>query len=77
MVAAAAVDRDLIARAKSHHYSTFALYPRDEFERALTTFEERLREIVNGNKFIDHQAHNTMVIARRGRNGRYGHDVSP
>lgn len=34
----------LLQQAREAHYSTFRLYPNDEFERALSTFSERLSD---------------------------------
>ncbi|MCK4415235.1 MAG: class I SAM-dependent methyltransferase [Candidatus Eisenbacteria sp.] len=35
----------LVEKACRHHYSTFALYTRDEFEQALSEFQDRIRRV--------------------------------
>ncbi|HSH00085.1 MAG TPA: class I SAM-dependent methyltransferase [candidate division Zixibacteria bacterium] len=68
---------ELVAKARSHHYSTFALYPPEEFEAAVTIFERELRKRVNGNPRVAHQGHNTLLLARRLTNGHITCDVAP
>lgn len=67
----------LLEKARAHHYSTFALYPPDKFTQALSVFEERLRTLVNGNLEIEHQAFNTLLLARRLESARVACDVAP
>lgn len=54
----------LLKRTRDFHYSTFALYPPDEFSRALETFGQRLSEFGRGDQ-VTHTAENTLVLARR------------
>ena len=54
----------LLNRACNFHYSTFTLYPSDEFRFALKTFTKRLTEISSDGR-IEHTAKNIMVFARR------------
>jgi SAM-dependent methyltransferase len=54
----------LLNRAYNLHYSTFTLYPADEFRFALEKFAKRLTSLVKDGK-IEHTAENTMVLARR------------
>ena len=54
----------LLNRARNFHYSTFALYPSDEFERAMTVFAEKLAQLSVDGK-IEHTAENILVLARR------------
>jgi ubiquinone/menaquinone biosynthesis C-methylase UbiE len=54
----------LLKRARNFHYSTFTLYPADEFRLALETFAKRLADISSKGK-IEHTARNTMVLIRR------------
>ncbi len=53
----------LLKRARHGHYSTFALYSKEEFKRALKTFAERMAELTDGG-MIRHTAENTLVLAR-------------
>jgi len=53
----------LLGRACRFHYSTFALYPPEEYQRSLAIFAERLAALGNGP--IEHSAENTLVLARR------------
>jgi len=52
-------------RARHHHYSTFALYPAEEFERAFAAFEQTLAGLTNGSDSVSHSAENTLVLARK------------
>ena len=54
----------LLNRARNFHYSTFRLYPADEFRLALETFAKRLTELSSKGK-IEHTSRNTMVFVRR------------
>jgi len=54
----------LLNRARNFHYSTFRLYPADEFRLALETFAKRLTEL-SSNGRIEHTSRNTMVFVRR------------
>jgi SAM-dependent methyltransferase len=54
----------LLNRARNFHYSTFALYPRQEFMRAVETFAQSLNEISRSG-LVEHTAENTLVLARR------------
>jgi SAM-dependent methyltransferase len=54
----------LLKKARNFHYSTFALYPPDEFRRALETFTKRLTNLSN-NSLIEHMDENTLVLAQR------------
>jgi len=54
----------LVERTRSCHYSTFALYPCDAFDRAVETFVRTLSEISKGG-VVEHTAENTLVLARR------------
>ena len=54
----------LLNRARNLHYSTFALYPRNEFFRALNTFAQRLGRLCQKG-LIKHTAENTLILARR------------
>jgi len=62
-VRAESVD-SLLNRVRNFHYSTFALYPADEFLQALDTFANRLGKLSN-NGTIKHTSENTMILARR------------
>jgi ubiquinone/menaquinone biosynthesis C-methylase UbiE len=54
----------LLNRARNFHYSTFALYPPDEFERALASFAQKLTDLsISG--VVEHTAENTLVLAHR------------
>jgi ubiquinone/menaquinone biosynthesis C-methylase UbiE len=54
----------LLNRARALHYSTFALYARNEFVRALDTFAQRLSRLCQGG-LIEHAAENILILARR------------
>ena len=54
----------LLNRARNFHYSTFTLYPSDEFRLALKTFAKRLKDLSSSDK-IKHTAGNTMILVRR------------
>lgn len=54
----------LLNRVRNFHYSTFALYPTDEFLQALDTFAKRLTDL-SKDDIIKHTADNTMVLARK------------
>jgi len=54
----------LLNRARHFHYSTFRLYPADEFRLALETFAKRLTELSSNGK-IEYTAKNTMLFVRR------------
>lgn len=54
----------LLNRARNLHYSTFTLYPSDEFRLALKTFAKRLIDLSSSDK-IKHTAGNTMILVRR------------
>jgi len=54
----------LFNRARNFHYSTFRMYPPDEFRLALETFAKRLTELSSNGK-IEHTSRNTMVFVRR------------
>lgn len=56
---------DLIGRTRDHHYSTFALYPDDEFAESLQVFKDRLAEESDADGMIVHSPENTLVLARR------------
>ncbi len=53
----------LLNRARHFHYSTFALYPREHFNRAMAVFAQRLAKLPG--HLIKHSAENTLVLARR------------
>jgi len=53
----------LLSRARNFHYSTFALYPQDEFKQAMGTFAQRLTD-PGTNGVIEHTAENTLILAR-------------
>ena len=65
----------LLERARKHHYSTFSLYPPEEFTEALAEFALRISKLGNGT--IEHTAENTLVLARRTENTDFRTDVSP
>jgi len=54
----------LLNRARNFHYSTFTLYPEDEFRLAIKTFAKRLTELSSDGR-IEHTAKNIMVLAQR------------
>jgi ubiquinone/menaquinone biosynthesis C-methylase UbiE len=54
----------LLDRARAFHYSTFALYARNDFVRALDAFAERLDRL-SQDGLIEHTAENTLILARR------------
>ncbi|MEF9437519.1 MAG: hypothetical protein L0922_01755 [Candidatus Mariimomonas ferrooxydans] len=54
----------LLKRAFHKHYSTFSLYPEDEFKNALEIFAGRLARI-SKQDIIEHTAENTLVLARK------------
>jgi len=51
-------------RACNFHYSTFVLYPEQEFSDAIEVFSERLSHLTEDG-MIHHTAENTLVVARR------------
>jgi SAM-dependent methyltransferase len=65
----------LLDRARNFHYSTFSLYPPEEFTKALAEFAQRLHELGNGT--VEHAAENTLILARRTENTDFNTDVSP
>jgi len=65
----------LLDRARNFHYSTFSLYPPEEFTRALAEFALRVHSIGNGK--IEHSAENTLILARRTEATSFETDVSP
>lgn len=60
----AGLDR-LIEQARNRHYSTFSLYGDDEFDRALATFEARIRRHYDDLDDIVWRDQNILVHARR------------
>ena len=56
--------KSLLNRARNFHYSTFTLYPAEEFRLALETFAKRLADFSSKGK-IEHTARNTMLFVRR------------
>ena len=54
----------LLNRARNFHYSTFTIYPADEFREALEKFATRLTDLSKDGK-IKHTSRNTMVLIRR------------
>lgn len=54
----------LLHRARSLHYSTFALYPPEEFRQAVDRFGKKLQESSESG-LVAHVAENTLVLARR------------
>jgi len=54
----------LLNRTRNFHYSTFRLYPEDEFKLALERFAKRLTDL-SGKGKIEHTSWNTMVLVRR------------
>ena len=67
----AALDR-LIERARNHHYSTFSLYSRSEFERCCEEFEKNLRRSFSDLKNIRWSDQNILLVVRKGAKGRPG-----
>jgi len=54
----------LLNRARHFHYSTFALYSKNEFKRAVAKFARRLSKLsVRG--LVEHTAANTLVLVRK------------
>ena len=54
----------LLNRARNFHYSTFALYPEDEFNQAIDVFSQRLNNIsINGK--VKHTAENTLLLVHK------------
>ena len=51
----------LINKAKNNHYSTFALYGKDEFKRSLKTFEKNIRDNFDDLKNIQWQDENILL----------------
>jgi ubiquinone/menaquinone biosynthesis C-methylase UbiE len=64
----AALDR-LIERARNHHYSTFSLYSRSEFERCCEEFEKNLRGRFSDLKNIRWSDQNVLLVIRKGAKG--------
>jgi SAM-dependent methyltransferase len=54
----------LLQRVYHFHYSTFVLYPREEFARAVHLFSDRLSRL-SKDGMIHHTAENTLVLAYR------------
>ena len=65
----AALER-LIERARNHHYSTFSLYSRSEFERCCEEFEKNLRRSFSDVKNIRWSDQNILLVVRKGAKGR-------
>ncbi len=65
----------LLDRARNYHYSTFSLYPPEEFTQALAEFAACVHNIGNGK--IEHSAENTLILARRTEATNFETDVSP
>ncbi|NIQ37653.1 MAG: methyltransferase domain-containing protein [Proteobacteria bacterium] len=55
--------QSLLNRARNFHYSTFVLYPREEFRRSMAVFARKLERMAES--LIEHTAENTLVLARR------------
>ena len=55
----------LVEQARSWHYSTFSLYQRGEFERALAGFEANLRRRFVDPEAIEWHDENILIHARR------------
>ena len=51
----------LIKKAKSNHYSTFALYEKDEFEKSFETFEQNIKDNFNDLENIQWQDENILL----------------
>ena len=62
----------LIERAQKHHYSTFSLYSRSEFERCCEEFEKNLRRRFSDLKNIRWSDQNILLVVRKGAKGRPG-----
>ena len=62
----------LIERARNHHYSTFSLYSKSEFERCCEEFEKNLRSSFSDLKSIRWSDHNILLVVRKGAKGRLG-----
>jgi ubiquinone/menaquinone biosynthesis C-methylase UbiE len=56
----------LIERARNHHYSTFSLYSRSEFERCCEEFEKNLRSCFSDLKNIRWSDQNILLVVRKG-----------
>ncbi len=56
----------LIERARNHHYSTFSLYSRSEFERCCEEFEKNLRSCFSDLKDIRWSDQNILLVVRKG-----------
>ena len=63
----------LIERARNHHYSTFSLYSRSEFERCCEEFEKNLRSCSSDLKNIRWSDQNILLVARKGAKGHALH----
>ena len=59
----------LIERAQNHHYSTFSLYSRSEFERCCEEFEKNLRSCFSDLKNIRWSDQNILLVVRKGAKG--------
>ena len=53
----------LLEQARNGHYSTFSLYGKEHFERAILQFEGNLREAFRNEKDIRWVDENTMLVA--------------
>jgi SAM-dependent methyltransferase len=51
----------LLKQARSHHYSTFSLYPTGEFDEACRSFEDRIRRSVKDIDKVEWQDENTLL----------------
>ena len=56
----------LLWQARNHHYSTFSLFPEDQFERALAAFEDNLRRHFDNPAAITWFDENILLHLRRG-----------
>ena len=59
----------LIERAQNHHYSTFSLYSRSEFERCCEEFEKNLRSCFSDLKNIRWSDQNILLVVKKGAKG--------
>lgn len=65
----------LLDRSHNFHYSTFVLYPENEFMKAAGTFAHRLSKLSTSG-LIEHIAENTLVLARRIKDEALSTDAS-
>ena len=55
----------LVEQARNHHYSTFSLYGREEFEQAISGFQQGIKEHFRDPKNVTWVDENVLLVVRK------------